>query len=109
MEGIPGATNPRLLARIRREKMTRKSFMVLLALCLFLTAVAAFGQAETGQIIGKVTDEKGAVVPGATVTVKSVNTGAERTATSGDDGGYTVTNLQPGVYEVTTKGGSFAA
>jgi len=83
--------------------------MVLLALCLFLTAVAAFGQAETGQIIGKVTDEKGAVVPGATVTVKSVNTGAERTATSGDDGGYTVTNLQPGVYEVTTKGGSFAA
>jgi hypothetical protein len=83
--------------------------MFLLGFCLCLAAVTAFGQAETGQIIGKVVDEKGAVVPGAAVTIKSVNTGAERTATSGDDGSYTVTNLQPGLYDVTTKGGSFAA
>ncbi len=77
--------------------------------CLFVfAAMAVQGQTETGQIIGKVTDEKGAVVPGASVTIKSVATGAERTATSGDDGSYIVTNLQPGVYEVTTKGGSFA-
>jgi hypothetical protein len=88
--------------------MRKRVFMLALACCLGLAAVAAFGQAETGQIIGKVTDQGGAVVPGATVVLKSLTTGAERTATSGDDGSYTVTNLQPGVYEVTTKGGSFA-
>lgn len=88
----------------------RRLFFVFALICsLGLVAITAFGQAETGQILGKVTDEKGAVVPGATVTIKSVNTGAERTATSGDDGSYIVTNLQPGIYEVTTKGGSFAA
>jgi len=70
---------------------------------------SAFGQAETGQITGKVTDPNGAVVPGATVTVKSVNTTAERTATADNDGVYIITNLQPGLYDVTTQGGSFAA
>ncbi len=88
--------------------MGRLAFMFALLCCLGLASVGAYGQTETGQIIGKVSDEKGAVVPGATVTIKSVSTGAERTATSGDDGTYTVTNLQPGLYDVTTKGGSFA-
>jgi len=52
---------------------------------LFLLVVltsSAFGQADTGQIIGKVTDPSGAAVPGATVSVKSKATGAERTATA---------------------------
>ncbi|MGI8835427.1 MAG: carboxypeptidase regulatory-like domain-containing protein [Pyrinomonadaceae bacterium] len=76
---------------------------------LVLVTGSAFGQADTGQIIGRVTDPNGAAVPGATVTVKSIATGAERTATAGDDGVYTITNLQPGLYDVTTQGGSFAA
>lgn len=87
----------------------RRVFFVFALICsLGVGAITAFGQTETGQIIGKVTDEKGAVVPGATVTIKAINTGAERNAVAGDDGTYTVTNLQPGIYEVTTKGGSFA-
>jgi hypothetical protein len=76
---------------------------------LAFSAVVAFGQAETGQLKGKVTDPNGAVVPGTAVTVKSVNTTAERTATADSDGQYTITNLQPGLYDVTFKGGSFAA
>lgn len=88
--------------------MRKITYVLGLIVCLCVASIAAFGQAETGQIIGKVTDEKGAVVPGAAITIKSVSTGAERTATSGDDGTYTVTNLQPGLYDVTIKGGSFA-
>lgn len=78
-------------------------------LLLVLVTSSAFGQADTGQIIGKVIDPNGAAVPGATVTVKSIATGAERTATADADGSYTVTNLQPGLYDVTTQGASFAA
>jgi outer membrane receptor protein involved in Fe transport len=81
--------------------------MFLLALCLCFVAVAAFGQAETGQINGKVTDPHGAVIPGATVTAKNTNTGAERTVQANDSGEYIITNLQPGRYEVTATGSSF--
>lgn len=79
---------------------------------LFVLAMvvgSAMGQAETGQINGKVIDPNGAAVPAATVTIKSVATGAERNATASSDGTYVVTNLQPGLYDVTTQGGSFAA
>jgi outer membrane receptor protein involved in Fe transport len=86
---------------------------VLLALATFSLlvscSVGAFGQAETGQIKGKVTDPNGAVVPNATVIVKSIATGGERTATADSDGVYIVTSLQPGLYDVTFQGGSFAA
>lgn len=76
---------------------------------LVMVTSSAFGQADTGQIIGKVTDPNGAAIPGATVTVKSMATGAERAATADAGGSYTITNLQPGLYDVTTQGGSFAA
>jgi hypothetical protein len=70
-------------------------------------SVAAFAQTETGQISGKVTDPNGAAVPGATVTAKNTGTGAERTATTDADGVYTMTNLQPGIYDVTATGTGF--
>ncbi|MGI8565931.1 MAG: carboxypeptidase regulatory-like domain-containing protein, partial [Pyrinomonadaceae bacterium] len=78
---------------------------------LFVLAIfsgAAFAQTETGQITGKVSDPNGAVVSGASVLVKSVDTGREITATSNDEGFYTVTNLQPGLYEITTNSTGFA-
>src|SRR5215210_605828 len=75
---------------------------------LVVFSALAFGQAETGQISGTVSDPTGAIVPGATVTVKSVNTGATRNATVSSEGVYTITNLQPGPYDVTVESGSFA-
>jgi hypothetical protein len=69
---------------------------------------AALAQTETGQIIGKVTDPQGALVPGATVTVKAVNTGALRNATTNTQGEYTITNLQPGLYDVSVQATGFA-
>ena len=74
---------------------------------LVLGAVA-LAQTETGQIIGKVADPNGALVPGAAVTVKAVNTGATRTATTNTQGEYTITNLQPGLYDVSVQATGFA-
>src|SRR5438045_3115804 len=76
-------------------------------LTLALFAGAARAQTETGQITGKVTDPTGAVVPGATVSVKSVETGRTITITSTDEGIYTAPALQPGLYDVTIQAGSF--
>lgn len=73
-----------------------------------LMASAAFAQSETGQIVGKVTDPNGAVVAGAAINLKSVETGAQRTATTNEDGAYAITNLQPGVYEINVEAASFA-
>ena len=82
--------------------------VVVLAALLFALSATAFAQLETGQITGRVTDPNGAVVPGAAVTVKSVETGAERAATADAEGAYTVTNLQPGLYDVSVEAQNFA-
>src|SRR5882672_278627 len=67
------------------------------------------GQAiQTGGITGVVTDKSGALVPGATVAVISETTGkAERTVTTGDDGGFSVTLLSPGTYKLEISARNF--
>ncbi|HEX8338737.1 MAG TPA: carboxypeptidase-like regulatory domain-containing protein, partial [Pyrinomonadaceae bacterium] len=90
--------------------MGRIKFNVLVwaLLLLALAPGAAYAQLETGQITGRVTDPNGAVVPGAAVSVKSVETGAERAATSDGEGAYAFTNLQPGLYDVSVQAQNFA-
>jgi hypothetical protein len=71
------------------------------------TAAQLFGQLETGKISGTVRDTSGAVIPDATVTVKSVATGAERSVQSGSIGQYLIPSLTPGSYEVTVTNKGF--
>ncbi|MFN2578199.1 MAG: carboxypeptidase regulatory-like domain-containing protein [Pyrinomonadaceae bacterium] len=75
----------------------------LLLLCTFAWAV---GQEFRGSITGKVADPNGAVVAGATVTVKNVETNVEATTTTNDEGSYDFPVLLPGNYELlVTKQG----
>jgi hypothetical protein len=74
---------------------------------LFLFCSVASAQVETGQISGIVTDQSGAVVTGATVTVKNLSTNSQRTAHTSAVGSYTVVGLEPAVYQVTVESGSF--
>ncbi|HLN98205.1 MAG TPA: TonB-dependent receptor [Pyrinomonadaceae bacterium] len=87
------------------------SALPLLAVVFTIAMLAgnALAQSATGQIVGKVTDPNGAVVAGAKVTAKSVDTGRETTATSDDQGSYTMTALQPGLYDVVVQAGNFKA
>src|SRR3954447_14034029 len=83
--------------------------MAILAISLIAGVAGLFAQsAVTGAINGKVTDPQGSVVPNATVTITNVATNVQVTATSGDDGTYKVTNLQPGTYSISTTAGGFA-
>ena len=68
--------------------------------CLVLLwPVLTLAQA-TGQINGLITDTQGGVLPGVTVEITNMDTGAIRTAVTGADGLYTVPLLQPGDYSV---------
>ena len=89
--------------------MTGIKFKVLLLAALLVALSAtAFAQVETGQITGRVTDPNGAVVPGASVTVKSVENNSVRNVTADEEGVYSVTNLLPGLYDVSVEAQSFA-
>jgi len=84
--------------------MKRSWFAVVL---LVLFSVGAFGQTESGQISGTVKDATGAVVSGAKVTIKSVNTGFTRETTTNSSGLYTVPSLRPDTYDVTVEASGF--
>ena len=69
---------------------------------------SAVGQGEQGTITGTVTDQSGAVVPGAKVTVKEVSTQAESTTVTNARGYYTIPYLAPGTYDVTAESKGFS-
>ncbi|HEX6880657.1 MAG TPA: carboxypeptidase regulatory-like domain-containing protein, partial [Terriglobales bacterium] len=77
---------------------------------LFLTffTVGAWTQSiVSGEINGTVTDPSGAVVPGASVVLKSNDTGTTQTATTNGTGGYRFPFLKPGSYTVSINQSGF--
>jgi hypothetical protein len=78
----------------------RAGLLALAVVCLWLLPSRAAAQ-SSGAVNGVVSDDSGAVLPGATVTVVNTGTGQTRTATSGSDGFYSVPLLQPGTYRLT--------
>jgi predicted membrane protein len=83
------------------RRFHRLSVVVLTFAIAFLIGLPAQAQTDQGRISGAVTDANGAVVPGASISVKNERTGEERTATSSDSGTYLVTGLRPSLYTIT--------
>lgn len=74
-----------------------------------LGALGAMAQSNTtGAISGTVSNPNKEVVTGAAITVKNNGTNKEATATTDDNGGFKITNLEPGVYTFTVNGSGFA-
>jgi outer membrane receptor for ferrienterochelin and colicin len=85
-------------------KMLMKSLSKLsvVTLLLFVAASGAFA-ANTGKIVGKVTDEKGAPIPGAIVVVM----GTQRGASTDLDGKYEIVGVALGTYDVRATAVSY--
>ncbi len=83
--------------------------VIVLAMTLAMTGTV-WGQAQitTGVIQGTVLDASGAVVPGATVEVKNLDTNFTRTLTTNEDGRFVALQLPPGRYEATVTKSGFA-
>jgi hypothetical protein len=77
-----------------------------ITLCLF-TVSGLHAQGLTS-LSGTVVDPTGAVVPGATVTLKNVETQAARDTVSDQSGRYAFSQIQPGRYQILAKASGFA-
>ena len=86
----------------------KSAFLLLLLLALPLAHARAQTQITTGVIQGTVTDEQGAIVPGASVEVKNVETNLTRTLTTDEDGRFVFLQLPPGRYTLTVSKQGFA-
>ncbi len=64
-------------------------------------------QVATGDLLGTISDNSGALVSGATVRIEDIGTHESRTAITKETGGYTFSALQPGTYRVTVMSPSF--
>ncbi|MBI4444009.1 MAG: TonB-dependent receptor [Acidobacteria bacterium] len=79
-----------------------------LSLFVFLCAASvSFAQMSTGTISGTVSDATGAVVPGATVTVKNVDTGLTRNLEANERGRFVAPQLPVGSFEITATSQGF--
>lgn len=92
-----------------KKKMELLRFIVAFFV-VFAGAMVAFSQSQatTGLIQGVVTDPNGAVVSGASITLKNVNTGFERTVSTNSDGFFTAPLLPLGRYRVTAAASGFS-
>jgi Carboxypeptidase regulatory-like domain/TonB dependent receptor len=86
-----------------RHKVVGVKVFWAVALTLLLMAIPAFAQLPTGAILGSVKDTTGASVPGATVTIRNIDTSISRTVTSAQDGTFNVPGLSTGHYEVKAE------
>lgn len=81
--------------------------VVTLGLLVGVFAFPTLAQSNKGTIVGTVKDPNDALVPNAKIKVTSVKTGAVREAETSSEGTYTVTNLEPGTYDVTADAAGF--
>jgi hypothetical protein len=80
-----------------------KSIFVLLS----LVSAALAQTTGTATLVGTVTDNTGAVVPGATVTVVNIETQFVYNGQTSPEGSYYVPNINPGTYRLTLEAQGF--
>jgi hypothetical protein len=75
---------------------------------LVVVGTSSPGYAQNAQVAGVVKDQSGAVIPGATVTAKNVDTGLTRAAVTDTGGEYRLVSLPPGRYSIVTELSGFS-
>jgi hypothetical protein len=89
-------------------KWARDFHVMLLLLILSWPGLCPAQTASTGALTGTISDQSGAIVPGAEITARNEATGTTSSAVSQDDGRYTVVLLPPGTYRVEFKKNGFS-
>ena len=74
---------------------------------VLISGGSLLAQTFRGTVLGTVTDSSGAAVPGATVTIKNLDTGLTRVVTTSEDGSYAAPELPIGTYSVNVEKAGF--
>jgi hypothetical protein len=88
-------------------KSPRPFYLLIIFVCLAPTLSEA-QDLDNVTITGRVMDQNGAVIPGATITAKLTATKVERSVVADGDGQYKLIQLPPGVYTVKASFTNFA-
>ncbi len=88
---------------IRGFEAVRKSLFLATFLLLLLASIQAWGQVDTGSIVGVVRDASGAPIADGQVTLTSQETGQITTARTNTSGEYTFSPVKIGTYTVTMQ------
>jgi len=80
----------------------RRNLIMAIAGCIFLLLASApeLAAQSNGTISGRVTDNSGAVIPGAAITLTNTATGGVRSTVSTASGDYTFPAVPPGLYNI---------
>lgn len=87
--------------------MLQKRIFALL-LCAAACVAPAAAQVLKGQILGAITDQSGAVVPGVKITITETRTNFQRTGETNEAGNFFFVNLDPGDYKVEAEKQGFS-
>ena len=79
------------------------------AMVLFSATIATPQGETTSAITGQVSDPSGAALAGATVRLKGIANGIERTAQTGESGRFNFPQLKPGIYTLKAEATGFGA
>jgi Carboxypeptidase regulatory-like domain len=93
---------------MRRSCRLLRGLPQLIALCLFSTALYAQTGQNFGELVGKVADDQGAVLPGATVTLTGPALMGTQTAMTNERGSFRFPAVPSGTYKVTFQLQGFA-
>src|SRR5271157_2721759 len=90
-----------------RSYLPRRGSVMRLIFMVPMIVVLAFAQTDRGTITGTVTDPTGAVIPGAALHARDVDTGAEYDTVTTATGNYTIPSLLAGTYDLTVTAAGF--
>ena len=91
------------------ERWLSSAFLTLFLVTSSAMSFSVFAQtSNTGTLTGVIKDEKGGLVPGATVKLVNLGTNAERTVDTSSDGVYEITQLVPGNYRLEVEARGFS-
>jgi len=80
-----------------------RSLLFVLVLALLVPASNAMAQSTAATVSGSVLDEQKAALPGATVTIRNLESGQPRTTTTDTRGTFQIVGVAPGRYEITAE------
>jgi hypothetical protein len=89
--------------RLRRNCIPQGAIAALLA----LLSIPCYAQLSSASVNGTIRDQKGAVIPGATVLLHNVDTNVDRQVESNGSGAYAILNLVPGKYTLAARAAGF--